>query len=102
MALSFLAQQASTNEMLVSMLPMVAIVVIFYFLLVMPARKRQKKMDAMIANLKNGDRVITSSGIFGTIAGIKENSFHLKISDQVKIEIAKSAIAGLQSEEKQG
>jgi preprotein translocase subunit YajC len=102
MALSFLAQQASTNDMLISMLPMVAIVVIFYFLMVMPARKRQKKMDAMINNLKNGDRVITNSGIYGTIAGIKENTFHLKIADQVKIEVAKNAIAGLQMEEKQG
>ncbi len=96
----FLAQQGSTKDLLVSMLPMIAIVAVFYFLLVMPARKRQKKTDAMINNLKNGDRVITNSGIYGTIAGIKDHTFHLKISDQVKIEIAKNAIAGLQMEEK--
>jgi preprotein translocase subunit YajC len=103
MAVFFLAQQAaSTRDMILGFLPMIAIVVIFYFLLVMPARKRQKKLDTMIANLKNGDRVITTGGIYGTIAGIKEQTFHLKVSDQTKIEISKNAIAGLQMEEKQG
>jgi len=100
MWLFFLAQSASTKDLLVSMLPMVAVVAVFYFLLVMPARKRQKKTDAMINSLKNGDRVITNSGIYGTIAGIKEHTFHLKIADQIKIEIAKNAVAGLQIEEK--
>jgi preprotein translocase subunit YajC len=47
--------------------------------------------------LKNGDKVVTNSGIYGTIAGIKDNSFQLKVADQVKIEIAKSAIASLQA-----
>jgi preprotein translocase subunit YajC len=102
MAVFFLAQQAaSTKDMFLGFLPMIAIVVIFYFLLIMPARKRQKKLDTMIANLKNGDRVITTGGVYGTIAGIKEHTFHLKISDQTKIEISKNAIAGMQMEEKQ-
>ncbi len=103
MAVFFLAQQAaSTKDMILGFLPMIAIVVIFYFLLVMPARKRQKKLDSMIANLKSGDRVITTGGVYGTIAGIKEHTFYLKISEQTKIEISKNAIAGMQMEEKQG
>jgi len=73
--------------------------VIFYLLIFMPMRKRQKKVEAMIAVLKNGDRVITSSGIYGVVAGVKDKTFILKIADQVKIEVAKNAIAGLQGPE---
>jgi len=88
---------------LVQFAPILIIGVIFYLLIFMPMRKRQKKVDAMIAALKNGDRVITGSGIYGVIAGVKEKTFILKVSDQVKIEVAKSAVAGLQSpEEAQG
>jgi preprotein translocase subunit YajC len=62
-------------------------------------RKKQKKLEMMIGALKNGDRVITSSGIYGTVAGVKEKSFILKIAEQVKIEISKNAVAGLQTTE---
>ena len=65
----------------------------------MPMKKKQKKLDAMIAALKSGDKVITNAGIYGVIAGVKERTLILKIADQVKIEIAKNAIAGLQSPE---
>ena len=85
--------------MLFNFAPIVIIGVIFYLLIFMPMRKRQKKLDAMIGALRNGDRVITNSGIYGTVAGVKEKTLILKISDQVKIEIAKSAIAGLQAPE---
>lgn len=73
--------------------------VIFYLLVFMPMKKRQKKLEALIAALKNGDKVITSSGIYGVIAGVKERTFILKISDQIKIEVSKSAIAGPQPPE---
>jgi preprotein translocase subunit YajC len=59
-------------------------------------KKREKKVRAMIAALKNGDKVITGSGIYGVIAGVKDKTFILKIADQVKIEVAKNAISGLQ------
>ncbi|MBZ5495148.1 MAG: preprotein translocase subunit YajC [Acidobacteriia bacterium] len=70
--------------------------VIFYLLVFMPMRKRQKKLEALIGALRNGDKVITSSGIYAVVAGVKDKTLILKISDQVKIEVAKSAIAGLQ------
>ncbi len=54
-------------------------------------------MEALIASLSNGDKVITNGGIHGTIAGVRDDTFILKVADQVKIEIAKSAIASLQS-----
>ena len=94
-----IAQQAGTPDMLLQFAPIIIIGVIFYLLIFMPMRKRQKKVDLMIGALKNGDRVITSSGIYGTVAGVKEKTFILKIADQVKIEIAKNSVAGLQSPE---
>ncbi len=95
--------QTGTYDMLLQFAPILFIGVIFYLLIFMPMRKRQKKLDAMITALKNGDKVITSSGIYGVIAGVKEKTFILKIADQVKIEVTKNAVAGLQSpEEGQG
>jgi len=73
--------------------------IIFYLLIFMPMRKRQKKVEAMIAELKSGDKVITSSGIYGVVVGVKDKTFIIKISDQVKIEVTKNAIAGLQGPE---
>ncbi len=92
------AQQdpAAQTSTLVTFLPIVLIILIFYFLLYRPMRKRQKSLEAMISNLKNGDKVITSGGIYGTITGLKDHTVMLKVSDQAKIEVAKSAIAALQ------
>ena len=70
--------------------------VIFYFLLIRPQQKRQKQHQQLMANLKTGDRVVTSSGIHGLIANVKETTFLLKVADNVKIEIDKSAVAGVE------
>jgi preprotein translocase subunit YajC len=94
---TILAQQAGAQDILVQFAPIIVIGVIFYLLIFMPMRKRQKKLDAMIGALRNGDKVITSSGIYGVVAGVKEKTLILKIADQVKIEISRNAIAGLQS-----
>ena len=83
--------------MLIQFAPILIIGVIFYLLIFMPMRKRQKKLEAMITALRNGDKVITNSGIYGVVAGVKEKTLILKIADQVKIEIAKNAISGLQA-----
>jgi len=87
--------QALSPE-LIQLAPILVVGVIFYLLIFMPMKKRQKKVEMMIAALKNGDKVITSSGIYGIVAGVTDKTFILKISDQVKIEVAKNAIAGLQ------
>ncbi len=94
-----IAQQAGAPDMLLQFAPIIIIGAIFYLLIFMPMRKRQKKLDMMIHALKNGDKVITSSGIYGTVAGVKDKTFILKISDQVKIEVSKNAVAGLQGPE---
>jgi preprotein translocase subunit YajC len=93
---SILILQTTSPNALLQFAPLVIVVVIFYLLIFMPMKKRQKKVEAMITALKNGDKVITSSGIYGVIAGVKDKTFILKIADQVKIEVSKSAVSGLQ------
>ena len=70
--------------------------VLFYFLLIRPQQRRQKQHQQLMANLKTGDRVVTNSGIHGLIANVKETTFMLKVADNVKIEIDKSAVAGIE------
>lgn len=70
---------------------------IFYFILIRPQQKKQKQLQRTIEALRKGDRVMTTGGIFGTIAGIKDNILVLKIADDVKIEVLKSAVATLVS-----
>ncbi len=92
-------QTTTAQNPLISFAPILIVGIIFYLLIFMPMRKRQKKTEAMIAAIKNGDKVITSSGIYGVVAGVKDKTFILKIADQVKIEVAKNAVAGLQGPE---
>lgn len=93
-----LAQQnAPAGGGAIAILPFALVLLIFYFLMYRPMRKRQKALEAMVASLKNGDKVITSGGIYGTVAGIRDNTITLKVSEQTKIEVAKSAVASLQS-----
>lgn len=75
----------------------VPIILIMYFFMIRPQQKRQKEQQRMLGALKNGDRVVTNSGMIGTIVGIHDdkNKVVLKVADQVKIEFVKSSIAGL-------
>jgi preprotein translocase subunit YajC len=96
-----LLAQASQPGGLTLFLPLILIMVIFYFLMIMPAQRRQKKVAAMLRELKNGDRVITNGGIYGTIVGLEDDAVQLRIAEQVKIKISRSAIAGLQADPKE-
>jgi preprotein translocase subunit YajC len=97
----FLMAQASQPGGLTLFLPLILIMGIFYFLMIMPAQRRQKKVAAMLKELKNGDKVITNGGVYGTIVGLEGDTVQLRIADQVKIKIARNAIAGLQVEQKE-
>jgi len=81
-------------------LPMILIFGIFYFILIAPMRKRQKKTQAMLTQLKKGDAVITNGGIYGRISALDDttNTVILQIADQVKVKISRSAVAGLQGQ----
>jgi preprotein translocase subunit YajC len=79
-------------------LPLILIMVIFYFLMILPAQRRQKKVSEMLKALKTGDKVITNGGIYGTIVGLEDEAVQLRVAEQVKMKVARSAIAGLQAE----
>jgi preprotein translocase subunit YajC len=96
MALGLLAQAQPGGVAL--FLPLILIMVIFYFLMILPAQRRQKKVTQMLAALKNGDKVITNGGIYGTIMGLEGDTVQLRVAEQVKMKVARSAIAGMQSD----
>jgi preprotein translocase subunit YajC len=79
-------------------LPLILIMVIFYFLMILPAQRRQKKVTEMLKALKTGDKVITNGGIYGTIVGLEDEAVQLRVAEQVKMKVARTAIAGLQAE----
>lgn len=81
-------------QMLIFFVPIIAIM---YFFMIRPQQKRQKEHRQMIDNLRTGDRVVTNSGMIGTVVGIHDdqNKVVLKIADQVKVEFVKTSIAGL-------
>ena len=79
-----------------SQLPfMLAIFAIFFFLIIRPQQQERKRRDQMLANLKKGDRVITTGGLIGTILGINERTVTLRIADSVRVECLRSAVNGL-------
>jgi len=81
---------------LVQFMPIILMFVIFYFLLIRPQQKKQKDLQNMIANLKKGDKVVTTGGILGVISSIQDNYIVLMVGDSdTKIEVLKGAIAGL-------
>ena len=80
-------------------MPIAAIFLIFYFIVFRPQRKRQKALQEMLKDLRNGDKVVTSGGIYGIVAGMKEDRVHLRVADQVKIEISRNAIVSKQTED---
>jgi preprotein translocase subunit YajC len=83
----------------VQLVPFAMILAIFYFVILMPMRRRQKKVQEFQEALKVGDRVITTSGIYGTIAKLNERSVQLQIAEKVKIEVAKSSVGGYQGQD---
>lgn len=93
--------QGGESSAWMSFLPIILIFVIFYFLLVAPMRKRQKALERMIQALKKGDRVITSGGLHGEISAIDGSTLLLKIADNVKVRISKSAVTAMEGEESQ-
>ena len=80
---------------LAQLLPIVLIIGIFYVLLIRPQQKRQRQLQETIASLKTGDRVITTGGVIGVITAVRDTSFMIRSADKTILEIARSAIAGV-------
>ncbi len=86
--------EAAGGSPLGMMVPLLLVLAVFYFIVIMPAKKQQKKKEAMIGALKKGDRIVTSGGIHGTVATVEDDAILVKVADNVKLRVSKSAIAG--------
>jgi preprotein translocase subunit YajC len=83
----------------VQLLPFVLVLAIFYFIILLPMKKRQQKVAAFLAALKVGDRVVTTGGIHGTVTRVSDQSLQLQIADKVRIEVSRAAVVGYQGQE---
>ena len=82
------------------LLPMLLIIGVFYVLLIRPQQKRQRELQETVASLKMGDRVVTTGGIIGIITTVRDTTFIIRSADKTMLEIRRSAVAGLDEEEK--
>ena len=83
----------------VQLVPFVLVLAIFYFVILLPMKRRQQKVQTFLASLKVGDRIVTSGGMFGTITRISDQSVVLQVADKVRIEVSRNAIVGYQGQE---
>ena len=83
-----------------ALIPMLLIFGVFYLLLIRPQQKKQRELQATIAELKAGDKVVTTGGVIGVITAVRETSFLIRSADKSILEIARSAVAGVDSDEK--
>ncbi|TET63286.1 preprotein translocase subunit YajC [Candidatus Aerophobetes bacterium] len=82
-----------------ALVPLMLIFVIFYFLLILPQRKKQKQHKEMVKNLKKGDRVVTTGGVYGTVTRIKPDHVEVEVADKVRLRVQRGAISALRREE---
>src|SRR5271170_7338713 len=99
----FLALQAGGGGMgWLSVAPLVFIFGIFYFLLILPQQRRQKKWQAMLEALKTGDKVVTSGGLRGTVVALKDDSVHLRVPpDNLRLEVTKASVTQVTTPEEE-
>lgn len=89
---------ASPAASIISFAPFIAIMVLFYFLMIYPQSKEKKKREEMLGAIQRGDRVLTRGGIYGTVADIKEQVLILKISENSKVEVDRSYVETVQKQ----
>ena len=83
----------------VQLLPFVLVVGIFYFVILLPMKRRQQKVQAFLSALKVGDRIVTTGGMYGTITRIGETSIQVQVADKVRVEMSRNAVVGYQGQE---
>jgi preprotein translocase subunit YajC len=91
--------QGGLGGLLGGLMPFLLIFGVFYFLIIVPQRKRQKALSDMVATLKPGDKVITSGGIYATVKQVKDKSLLVMSADKSILEISRASVSGMQGEE---
>jgi preprotein translocase subunit YajC len=80
-------------------IPFILVLAIFYFVILLPMKRKQQKVQAFLDTLKVGDRIVTSGGIYGSITRLNDQSVQVQIADKVRIEVSRAAIVGYQGQE---
>ena len=83
----------------VQLLPFALVLAIFYFIILLPMKRRQQKVADFLAGLKEGDKVVTSGGLYGTITRIGEQALQIQIAERVRVDISRNAVVGYQGQE---
>ena len=103
MTASFILAMAAPSQgapsALVQLLPFALVLAIFYFIILLPMKRRQQKVTDFLAALKVDDKVVTSGGIYGTITRVNDQSLQLQIAERVRIEVSRNAIVGYQGQD---
>lgn len=95
LVLALLQSGDATAALIANLLPILAIGLVFYFIVIAPANKQRRKTAEMLSSLKKGDRVLTTGGIYGTVQGVEGDVVQLKIAENVKVKVARSAVSGV-------
>jgi preprotein translocase subunit YajC len=98
MVLAFAASPDQQVSPLVQLIPFALVLAIFYFVILLPMKKRQKKVQEFLAALKVGDKVVTTGGIYGSIAKLGEDAVQLQIAPNVRVDVSRAAIVGYQGQ----
>src|SRR5512137_1154485 len=99
LVLAMAAPAAGDSSPWVQLIPFALVLAIFYFIILLPMQRKQKKVQQFLDALKVGDRVVTTSGIYGQITKLSDKSVQIQIADKVRIEISKAAVGGYQGQE---
>ncbi|MBC7932847.1 MAG: preprotein translocase subunit YajC [Rubrivivax sp.] len=99
--LAFILLQGGLGGLFAGLMPFLLIFGVFYFLIIVPQRRRQKALQDMISTLKAGDKIITSGGVIATVKQVRDKSLVI-MSDKSMLEITRSSVAGMQEEEVKG
>ena len=83
----------------VQLMPFVLVVGIFYFVILLPMKRRQQKVQTFLAALKVNDKVVTSGGLYGTITRLNDKSVQVQVADKVRVEMSRSAVVGYQGQD---
>ena len=99
MVLAMGTPQGTAPSAWVQLMPFVLVVGIFYFVILLPMKRRQQKVQAFLAALKVGDRIVTTGGLYGTITRIADASIQVQVADKVRVEMSRNAVVGYQGQE---